>query len=282
MIDAAWALTLATACLLAGDWSNRRLVGWLPEDPPRPGRKQHAQSIPLAGILLAPALLLWPLLDRQWLIVAAGAIALATGFVDDRRKEHEQDLGWRSKALALGAASALGASALVEPLQEPGAWCLHVLFVFVVTNATNFLDNTNGVAAALAGVGLLQLGGAGGNTAAGFAALAFLPWNWPRARLFLGDSGAYALGILLAIGCAKAAQHEPLPIALAAVALPLIDFTQVVCARLWIGHPPWVGDRRHLTHVARNLGVPTAAIAPLFLGLALLAMSAARLWRGAA
>lgn len=278
MIHATWALTLATACLLAGDWCNRHLVGWLPDDPPRPGRKQHAGPIPLAGILLAPALLLWLALDQQWLILAACMTVMAIGFLDDRSKERDHDLDWRRKGLALAAGAALGATAIIDPMQAPGAWCLHAVFVFVVTNATNFLDNTNGVAAALAAVGLLQLGGPNWCMAAGCAALAFVPWNWPRPRLFLGDSGAYALGLLLAIASATAAQRSPWPVALAAVALPLVDFVQVLGARLWLGHPPWVGDRRHLTHIVRNLGVPAAAIAPLFTLLAVLTAAAANWW----
>ena len=47
MIGVAWAAAWATALLAAGDLCNRKLVGWLPNDPPRPGRKQHARPIPL-------------------------------------------------------------------------------------------------------------------------------------------------------------------------------------------------------------------------------------------
>ena len=37
-----------------------------------------------------------------------------------------------------------------------------------------------------------------------------------------------------------------------------------LAARVSLGLPPWVGDRRHLTHIAQNAGVPRIAIAPLF------------------
>ena len=58
------------------------------------------------------------------------------------------------------------------------------------------------------------------------------------------------------------------PLWLLAVAVPLTDFMQVVLMRLIIGVPPWVGDRRHLTHIAQNLGLHRVTIAPLFAALA--------------
>ena len=102
-----------------------------------------------------------------------------------------------------------------------------------------------------------------GAEAAAWSALAFLPWNWPRPRLFLGDSGAYALGLLVGAHSLPWANHQ-----LAAVAVQCADFVQVVVARLVLGVPPWVGDRRHLTHVVQNLGLPRIAVAPLFAAIA--------------
>ena len=48
------------------------------------------------------------------------------------------------------------------------------------------------------------------------------------------------------------------------VALLLGDFVQVITARLILGVAPWVGDRRHLTHIVQNLGLPRPLVAPLF------------------
>lgn len=259
MIAAAYALPLATAALFVGDFVNRRVRGWLPDDPPRPGRKQHARPIPLAGVLLPFALLPWLVAEASaWLVVAV-AIATTTGFVDDWHKERGRELGWRPKAVALGLAAMLAATAWFPPWQQPGAWLLAVAWVFVLTNATNFLDNTDGVCAALSAVSLWALGA----DAAAWAALAFVPWNWPRPRLFLGDSGAYALGLLVGAHSLPWSGAQ-----LAAVAVQCADFAQVVVARLVLGVPPWVGDRRHLTHVLQNLGLPRVAVAPLFAAVA--------------
>lgn len=271
----AWtAAALATALLAVGVLVNRRVVGWLPDDVPGPGRKQHGRPIPLAGVLLTPPLALWMLWDPLWPgdRIGVGAVALAAlvGWLDDRRKEHGGGLDWRHKALGLLAVASLAAASVCSPAHAPGHWLLFAGFVFVFVNALNFLDNQNGVAAALAAVTLLAAGGGGLDgflrddwpAAAAAAALAFLPWNWPRARLFLGDAGAYALGAAAAIAVCWWLRAGPSGLWLAAV--PLADFAQVVVVRLWLGLPPWVGDRRHLTHLALRCGAPSWALAPLF------------------
>ncbi|MCU0864856.1 MAG: hypothetical protein MUC36_13790 [Planctomycetes bacterium] len=266
MIGAAWAAAVATAALWLGERCNRRWFGWLPDDPPRPGRKQHQRPIPLGGVLLLPAVVPWLLAERQWLLLAAAALASGLGFLDDRGKESGRELGWRTKALGLLLAAGLAAATVVSPRQDPSGWLLATALVFVLTNATNFLDNTDGVAAGLAATSLLGLGGPIG-TAAGAAALAFLPWNWPRARLFLGDSGAYLLGLLTGALAAAAIWQELAAVRF--VAIQLGDFVQVILARLWLRHPPWVGDRRHLTHVLQNAGLGRPWVAPVFVALAL-------------
>jgi hypothetical protein len=48
----------------------------------------------------------------------------------------------------------------------------------------------------------------------------------------------------------------------------MFDFFQVITARLVIGVAPWIGDRRHLTHIAQNWGVRRSLVAPLFATLA--------------
>jgi UDP-N-acetylmuramyl pentapeptide phosphotransferase/UDP-N-acetylglucosamine-1-phosphate transferase len=265
---------VATALLAVGVFTNRRIVGWLPDDVPGPGRKQHGRPIPLAGVLLTPPLVLWMLWAPFWpgdrLAAAAVALAALVGWLDDRRKENGGGLDWRRKALGLLAVAGLAAASVNDPAHAPGRWLLFTGFVFVFVNALNFLDNQNGVAAAVAAVTLIAAGGGGLDgfvrsewpAAAAAAALAFLPWNWPRARLVLGDAGAYALGAAAAIAVCASLHDGPAGLWLAAV--PLADFTQVVVVRLCLGLPPWIGDRRHLTHLALRFGAPAWALAPLF------------------
>ncbi|MFN6196138.1 MAG: hypothetical protein ACK5BN_20185, partial [Planctomycetota bacterium] len=160
----AWpAAALAPALLAVGVLGNRRVVGWLPDDVPGPGRKQHGRPIPRAGVLLPPPLALWMLWDPLWpgdrLGVGAVALAALVGWLDDRRKEHGGGLDWRHKALGLLAVASLAAASVCNPVHAPGHWLLFAGFVFVFVNALNFLDNQNGVAAALAAVTLQAAGG---------------------------------------------------------------------------------------------------------------------------
>ena len=262
MLPPAVAIATAFAAAGAAAWCNRTVFGFLPDDPPGPGRKQHGRPTPLAGVALAPAIAPWLVAAGDWWTLAALLTAAVTGFVDDWRKDFGGGLDWRTKALGLLAAAALGATAVCPP-DRPFAFAATLAFVWVLTNATNFLDNTNGVASALAATSLLVTSaGAGPVAAIGWAALGFLPWNWPRARLFLGDSGAYLLGAATGIAVAGNTLVDARHVLAAAV--QVADFVQVVIARLVLGLPPWVGDRRHLSHVAQNLGLPPTAVAPLF------------------
>jgi UDP-GlcNAc:undecaprenyl-phosphate GlcNAc-1-phosphate transferase len=94
------------------------------------------------------------------------------------------------------------------------------------------------------------------------AMLGFLPFNWPRARVFLGDGGSQGLGFLL--GCASLEFWPSSPAAaLAMHALALADLLQVVVVRAFLGLAPWRGDRRHLAHRLQRW-LPAPAEAPSF------------------
>lgn len=282
MLIAAAIAALSTAVLL---WIaltvHRSGRPFLPEDPPDTGRKNHGQPVPMSGFLLGLLLTIGIAIYDGWALAVATATATATGFIDDWTKARHIELDWRWKALGLFVATGF---ALVAADSGHTLW-LAALFVFVTVNAFNFLDNQNGVTAGLAtATGLLclvpdHLAEFEASPTATPALLlgvptAFLFWNWPKARHFLGDGGAYPLGLVAAVlalrqglGEGPSSQAAWIP-TLAVVALPLIDFTQVVLARLYIGQAPWVGDRRHLTHIVLHRGVPKTLLAPLFWALA--------------
>jgi UDP-N-acetylmuramyl pentapeptide phosphotransferase/UDP-N-acetylglucosamine-1-phosphate transferase len=267
MIAVLVAAAAGAAATGLGELTNRRWRGWLPDDPPGPGRKQHGRPIPLAGIVLLLVLVPWLMALGAWLLAAAVAVAGGIGYLDDRGKERRKDLDWRWKAVALLLASGLVVAD--HRALHSGLWemTLALTLAFVLVNATNFLDNTDGVATALSATSLLMLtGGQGPAAPIAGAALGFLPWNWPRARVFLGDSGAYCLGI--AVAWALLTRWHNGPHCLAGVAVQMFDFFQVITARLVIGVAPWIGDRRHLTHIAQNWGVRRSLVAPLFATLA--------------
>jgi UDP-N-acetylmuramyl pentapeptide phosphotransferase/UDP-N-acetylglucosamine-1-phosphate transferase len=268
--SAPWICLATSAGALAAAWLvHTRIRGFLFEDSPAPGRKRHARPTPMAGVV--PGLVSVAALAASGLPWFAGAVAFAglVGWMDDRAKDRRGGgLNWTWKGLGLLAAASLGALDLDLPAQ-PTSWVTAVGFVFVVTNALNFLDNQDGVATSLGSVALLAIGGGDPGhpaTVLGAGWLAFLPFNWPDARMFLGDAGAYALGIasgLLALAAAEGAQGIGWTAAVAPLLVPLLDFGQVTVARIALGYAPWIGDRRHLTHLLLHAGTPRVALAPL-------------------
>lgn len=245
---------------------NRKVRGFLPDDVPGKGRKQHARRTPLAGIALVPVLLFWLVLDERYTLAAATLLVAGLGFVDDWYKEQSRDFDWRPKAVVLFAAAAAVSAVRFSPLTEPLSFLLAVALVFVLVNAINFLDNTDGVACAVASATLIGASaGQGAFAATGFAACGFLPFNWPKPLCFLGDSGAYALGLCTGALCLESA---PSIAALVPFAVPLFDFVQVVLVRVCLRLKPWRGDRRHITHILQNAGLPRWLVAPVLAGIA--------------
>ena len=139
----------------------------------------------------------------MWILVAI-AMATATGLLDDVRALPPLTRVVLQAAAGGGTARHRGAR-WSRSVGLGGAGL--VLVTVAAVNAVNMLDGQDGLApglVAIAGVGLSLLGSGGAAAAAPLAAagaaLGFLPWNHPPARVFLGDAGAYALGVLLAAG----------------------------------------------------------------------------------
>ncbi len=268
-LDPWLALPVGTALGFLALLVHTRWLGFLPEDAPTPPRKLHDHATPQAGFLFGGGAALWLAVQGDGWLAVAIAILTVTGYLDDRTKP-SGGLDWKKKAGAIVFAAGLITDAAWHlPL---GTQLLAFTFVFVVINATNFLDNQNGVATALGGFGVVAATGLDGPLGAcALLFLGFLPCNWPRAHLFLGDGGAHALGGLLAAAALRGGVTTD-GLAFATLAAPtailLLDFTQVVFARVVIGVPPWVADRRHLTHIVAYLGVPRAWVMPVMLGLA--------------
>lgn len=276
-----WALATGLGLLFAL-LCHRYVRAWLPEDHPRGGRKNHPRPTPMLGSVVATALAVGALLAGAWWTLGAILIAAGCGLWDDARKDAagraeaktgdptwqlEAGISWRTKTVLLGLTS------LLLALGGPGPIGFHLLWTtgltFVVINAVNFLDNTDGVAGGIVAAGALGWVAWGTPSAAddwalmsAGVAIGFLACNWPKAQGFLGDGGALALGCALA----HLALHTPATLrvpGMAVIAIPLLDFCQVVGVRIWLGIPPWCADRRHLPHMLMHVGVPRIATAPL-------------------
>lgn len=260
--------TLASAAVALAIAHLSRRGRWRLVDAPDAGYKQQRAPVAMAGafcLLAATAgLVLSPPLDATWHrgpLVLGLLVALGVGLDDDRRKARGSGLAWPLKLL--GQLAAAGCVALAGSPLSP--W-LTVAWLVLCMNAWNFLDNCNGIAAATAIGATVPVLGTFASPSVVVpcgAMLGFLPFNWPRARLYLGDGGSHGLGFLL--GCASLELWCSSPAAaLALHALALADLGQVIVVRAFLGLPPWRGDRRHLAHRFQRW-LPVPAEAPCFL-----------------
>jgi len=269
-------------------------VGYL--DHPE-ARKLHTSATALlggVGIFVA-ALCAWHLsgigrrgdLDGNVPYLLGGAlIALLTGLWDDR-------FGMPVLPKLIGqtsAAAVLLASGAVPDLHlGPAANVLVTLVALVaLMNAVNFLDNMNGMVAGLSAVALVAFAwgslerGATGVAAAQLAlagaCIGFLPYNFPAARIFLGDAGSLFLGYSLGASAVLAFDGGPRgwgqlgPVL--ALAYPAFDMTFVVVTRLRDGRKLYLGGRDHSNHrLASVLKCPKKAVMLLWLSGAALSAS---------
>jgi UDP-N-acetylmuramyl pentapeptide phosphotransferase/UDP-N-acetylglucosamine-1-phosphate transferase len=202
-------LVLHFAIGLAGTWLAREYA-IRRELIDQPGeRRSHDVPTPRGGgiaiviaLLVAACVLGWR--NPQQIILIAGfvvglVLVAGVGMVDDHRP--------LSPWLRLGVqalAGAMLALAVAGTSGDLNASLITFVAVMVLTNVWNFMDGINGIAttqAALVGAGLvLVVGGIWMWVALALiaACLGFLPFNFPRARIFLGDVGSSALGFAIA------------------------------------------------------------------------------------
>lgn len=202
-----------------------------------------------------------------------------TGLVDDRRS-----LGPWPKLL-VQAAAAIGIvwftdARLLTLLGPAASAVLTVLWIVLVVNAFNFIDNMDGLAGGTGAIAAALFMAAcllGGQwfVALVLALLAgalagFLVFNVPPARIFMGDGGSLVVGFVLAVLVARITfVHGSLGgnwygifMPLAVLAVPLYDFCTVTAIRLSQGRSPFVGDQQHFSHrlVRRGLSRRGAVI----------------------
>lgn len=224
---------------------------------------------------------------KLWALLGACTIIAVVGVLDDLL-----DLDWMIKLAAQLAAAGLLAWQGVQIVSVPFGntlivgsptvnFVLTVFLMALVMNAVNFIDGLDGL---VAGVAILansaffvytqlltaQTGSDSSITLAALiaaivvgVAVGFLPFNWHRARMFMGDAGALLIGLLMAASTVSVtgqlnpgsldqklvfASYIPIILPMAVLALPLADFTLAVLRRLSAGKSPFAADRRHLHH----------------------------------
>lgn len=195
-------------------------------------------------------------------------------------------------ATQLAAAAAVIASGLyLSTVNLPGLGSVELgwfgaaatlLWIVFATNAMNFIDGLDGLAGgtALVACGFLALvarlhGGVFVYAAAmllGAGLVGFLPFNFPRARIFLGDVGSQFCGYVLAVLGVAAARFDAaalsfllVPMLLAGV---LFDVAFTLARRVLSGHSVTQAHRGHLYQVAHRSGMDPRAVAAVHWGFA--------------
>lgn len=245
--------------------------GWVAE--PSADRWHERPTALMGGIAIyagaTGGLLLAPEAGEYWSAWAGGTILFAAGLADDLA-----GLSPVAKVLAQVA----GATGLLLAGHElaPGwpLWlsvALTYFWVIGITNAVNLLDNMDGLAAgvaAIAAVTTAVLAGVAGAWSAGGAGLAvagaagaFLFFNFPPARIFMGDSGSLFLGFMVAAfalshpGAGASGTAAVLAVPAAVMAVPILDTTLVTVRRIAAGRPVTQGGRDHSSHRLVLLGL---------------------------
>ena len=161
---------------------------------------------------------------------------------------------------------------------------LTVLWVIAMTNAVNLIDGLDGLAAGTVAIAAIaffayvfvtrtpNIYGTASPAAlltaitAGVA-VGFLPWNFNPARIFMGDSGAMLLGLLLAVatisgigsstgvsGGDLAVFAMPVIIPIVVLALPFLDVMFAIARRIRRGRPVTHPDKEHIHHRLMDIG----------------------------
>lgn len=245
-------------------------------------RSSHTQPTPRGGglaIVLAFSLALpWASwvgalpLAQLWALLGAGWLVALVGFVDDhlslaarwRLLAHFVAAIW---ALAfLGGAPDLLVLGVVVDLGW-GGFALAVFYLVWLLNLYNFMDGIDG----LAGVEALTAGLAAALLYAwlglwdalllplllALAASGFLVWNFPPARIFMGDAGSGYLGLILGMLSLQAALIDPglLWVWLILLGVFIVDATLTLGRRLARGEKIYEAHRSHAyQHAARHYG----------------------------
>ncbi|HMC12456.1 MAG TPA: MraY family glycosyltransferase [Pirellulaceae bacterium] len=217
---------------------------------------------------------------QLWILLTAGTALMLLGLADDRG-----GLSWQFRLL-VEIAVATACVWLVPSLRLTAfipyplvTETLSVLWIVALINAFNMLDNMDGLSAGVAAIsasilaavmllspdpvtGQPQLFKAGLLLVLVGSLLGFLWHNRPPAKIFMGDSGAYFIGFMIACATLLAsytgyhsAKRHAILAPLLVMAVPLYDMTTVILIRLRSGKSPFTADKNHFSHRLVDLGL---------------------------
>jgi UDP-GlcNAc:undecaprenyl-phosphate GlcNAc-1-phosphate transferase len=241
--------------------------------PARPDRWGSRATPLLGGLGIVLAILLtstalvtdwWPFLA----VVAATAAAFAMGLIDDAR-----GLRPTSKLVGqviIGSVLAVAGVRVELITLTPLAFIGTLVWVVLIMNAVNLMDNMDGLAAGVVGIAatVLVFMASGSQdwiaitaAATAGACAGFLVHNFAPARIYMGDAGSMALGVLLAALTLALTNQVASSVGLTVLAplvalgLPIFDTVLVTVVRRLEGRPVSRGGRDHTSHRLAALGL---------------------------
>ncbi|GAB2821426.1 MraY family glycosyltransferase [Actinoallomurus bryophytorum] len=255
----------------------------------RPGaRKGHQHPTPyLGGVVivvgvLSPAAAAVGGGDARILtvLVAAAVIALL-GLADDLRPLSPS---LRLLVEGLAASSVVASGGHVKIFGNWLDYIVPMLWIVVITNSFNLLDNMDGAAAgvgcvtaaalALPALMVGQRGAVALLLALACGCAGFLPHNWTPARIFMGDAGSLFIGFVIAASAllvfASPAHHASVAGPLMVTFVATVDTCVVMVSRHRAGRPLMLGGTDHVSHRLRRLGLSTWQVALALSGTAAL------------
>ena len=247
-------------------------------DHPDGGRKLQERPIPrLGGLAIAGAFTLIIAIGLMVTgrlgfalalsVLIPALVAAAIGLADDRWHLNPYlRLGGQAGVGVL--AWALGTRVAVTGLPAVDL-AITVLWVMVIINGINLLDNSDGLAAStilVMGIGSSVIAAMFGQALVSLfgvvlvgVSLGYLRHNWHPAKVYMGDSGAYFLGslaamMLIRLTPEKAPGWGGVAIVVLLALLPLADTAYVTVTRIARGAHPFTAGRDHLSHRLQDRG----------------------------
>lgn len=280
MSAAAVAIVVSCAASAVAIALLRRHARRLPHDTPN-ARSLHEGEVPragglaiLTGILAAAIIAPPPVPGSAWVWLAAVAAVAAISFADDVR-----GVPPALRLVVQLAAAMLVVAQMMDIAVAPLATLAVALAIVWGANLFNFMDGSDGLAAAMAIVGFSAYAVAAAQAGASWlphaviaaATLPFLAVNRPRASMFMGDVGAVPLGFLAAaLGIAGIVQGTWPAWFPVLVFLPfLADATLTLAARAFRGEPVWQAHRSHFYQRLNALGAGHRGTLAIYAGLML-------------
>ncbi|MFL6052716.1 MAG: MraY family glycosyltransferase [Actinoallomurus sp.] len=252
-------------------------------------RKAHARPTPyLGGVAIAIAALAAGTVSishwdrRVAILVIAGLIVALVGLIDDVRPTRP---AFRLVVEAIAATAVVLAGGRIGLF---GHWLdpvVTVLWIVVLTNSFNLLDNMDGSAATVAVAGGCLIAGAAyleGQTGLALllitlsaGCLGFLVHNWAPARMFMGDTGSLFIGFLLAAAAVLVRVPGGAPSRLAELLLftfvATVDTCLVVIARPRAGLSCFTAGTDHVSHRLKAMGLTVPQVAVTLFAIATVA-----------